>query len=57
MHLTVFAREGALLVEQVSLIAANEKWSVTEIYAEAGRLDEVFRKLTTHETARTGEAA
>ena len=27
-----------------------------ELYAEAGRLDEVFRAITTHDTARAREA-
>jgi ABC-2 type transport system ATP-binding protein len=34
----------------------NEKWDVKELYAEAGRLDEVFRAITTQDTARARES-
>jgi ABC-2 type transport system ATP-binding protein len=51
-QLTAFPRGGALLIEDVSRIAASEKWDVKELYAEPGRLDEVFRAITTHDAAR-----
>jgi ABC-2 type transport system ATP-binding protein len=55
-HLTAFPKGGALLVEDVSRMALAEKWDVKELYAEPGRLDDVFRAITTHDTARAREA-
>jgi ABC-2 type transport system ATP-binding protein len=55
-QLTAFPTNGHLLIEDVSALAVAEKWDVKELYAEAGRLDEVFRALTTHDTARAREA-
>ena len=52
VQLTVFPRLGTLLIEEVSAIAAAEKWDVKELYAEAGRLDDVFRSLTTPDATR-----
>ncbi len=49
--LTAFPKDGALLVEDVSIVAQREKWDVKELYAEPGRLDEVFRAITTHDAA------
>jgi ABC-2 type transport system ATP-binding protein len=56
MALTAFPKSGALLIEDISALAVAEKWDVKELYAEAGRLDEVFRAITTHDTARAREA-
>jgi ABC-2 type transport system ATP-binding protein len=50
-RLTLFPRNGALLIEQVSATARSESWEVKELYAEPGRLDEVFRAITTQDTA------
>lgn len=55
-ELTAFPKSGALLIEDVSALAAAEKWDVKELYAEAGRLDDVFRALTTHDAARARES-
>ncbi|HTT99892.1 MAG TPA: ABC transporter ATP-binding protein [Rhizomicrobium sp.] len=52
VKITAFPKSGALLIEDVSALALREKWNVKELYAEAGRLDEVFRAITTHDTAR-----
>jgi ABC-2 type transport system ATP-binding protein len=52
VQLTAFPKSGALLIEDVSALAASEKWDVKELYAEAGRLDDVFRSLTTHDAAK-----
>ena len=57
VQLTAFPKAGALLIEDISTLAVREKWDVRELYAEAGRLDEVFRSITTHDTARTKAAA
>ena len=54
-ELTAFPKAGALLIELVSALAVSEKWDVKELYAEAGRLDEVFRAITTHDATRARE--
>jgi ABC-2 type transport system ATP-binding protein len=56
VELTAFPKSGALLIEDVSRLVVNEKWDVKELYAEAGRLDEVFRAITTQDTARARES-
>lgn len=55
VQLTAFPKSGALLIENVSAAAAAEKWDVKELYAEPGRLDEVFRAITTHDAKRARE--
>jgi ABC-2 type transport system ATP-binding protein len=57
VRITAFPKSGALLVEDVSTLAVREQWNVKELYAEAGRLDEVFRAITTHDTARARASA
>jgi len=54
--LTAFPKNGSLLIEDISSLAVQEKWDVRELYAEAGRLDEVFRAITTHDADRAREA-
>jgi ABC-2 type transport system ATP-binding protein len=53
--ITAFPRASTLIIEDVSGLASREDWDVKELYAEAGRLDEVFRALTTHDTQRLRE--
>jgi gliding motility-associated transport system ATP-binding protein len=53
--MTAFPTGDALIVETVSAAANFEHWDVKELYAEAGRLDEVFRALTTGDTERARE--
>jgi ABC-2 type transport system ATP-binding protein len=53
---TAFPKDGSLLIEEVSAMAAREHWDVKELYAEAGRLDEVFRAITTHDATRARES-
>ncbi|MBI3678705.1 MAG: ABC transporter ATP-binding protein [Proteobacteria bacterium] len=55
-QLTAFPKSGALLIEEISKLAVSEKWDVKELYAEAGRLDEVFRAITTDDTTRARES-
>jgi ABC-2 type transport system ATP-binding protein len=50
--LTAFPRRSEMLIEDISAMAANGKWEVKQLYAEAGRLDEVFRSLTTLDADR-----
>jgi ABC-2 type transport system ATP-binding protein len=52
VQITAFARKNALPIEDISALAVREKWDVKELHAEAGRLDEVFRAITTHDAAR-----
>lgn len=56
IEITAFPKSGALLIEDVSRLAASEKWDVKELYAEPGRLDDVFRAITTHDAARARES-
>lgn len=51
VRFTVFSRNGALLIETIGALANRERWPLREITAEAGRLDEVFRAITTHDTS------
>ena len=53
--ITAFPRASTLIIEDVTALAAREQWDVRELYAEAGRLDDVFRSLTTHDTQRARE--
>ena len=55
--ITAFPRKGALPVEDISALAVREKWDVKELHAEAGRLDEVFRAITTHDATRPKASA
>jgi ABC-2 type transport system ATP-binding protein len=54
--LTAFPKGGALLIEAVSALAQKENWQIKEMYAEPGRLDEVFRAITTSDAARAKAA-
>ena len=56
VQLTAFPKGGALLIEDIGRMAADDEWEVKELYAEPGRLDEVFRAITTHDAARAREA-
>jgi len=56
VQLTAFPKSGALLIEEIGRMAADDEWKVQELYAEPGRLDEVFRSITTHDAARAREA-
>ncbi|MDE2135451.1 MAG: ABC transporter ATP-binding protein [Alphaproteobacteria bacterium] len=56
VQLTAFPRSGALLIEAVSALAMREKWTVREMVAEPGRLDEVFRAITTDDAQRAKAA-
>jgi ABC-2 type transport system ATP-binding protein len=56
-QMTAFPRKNALLIEEVSALAVREKWDVREIHCDAGRLDEVFRAITTPDSARPRASA
>jgi ABC-2 type transport system ATP-binding protein len=53
VQFTAFPKKNALPIEDISALAVREKWDVRELHAEAGRLDEVFRAITTHDAARS----
>jgi len=53
VQITAFPRKNALLIEEVSALAVREKWDVRELHSEPGRLDEVFRAITTPDSARS----
>src|SRR5437764_228592 len=53
--ITVFPRENARLIDRVTQLAISEHWDVRELYAEAGRLDDVFRAITTPDAQRARE--
>ena len=53
--ITAYPRGAEMIIETVSALALAEKWDVKELYAEAGRLDDVFRALTTGDTQRARE--
>ena len=44
---TAFARAGAAALPSVAALAAREGWKLRELRPETGRLDEVFRSITT----------
>ena len=51
---TAFAREGTAALPAVGALAAREGWKLHELRPETGRLDEVFRSITTG--ARAGSS-
>ncbi len=55
--ISVFPKSGARLIEHVSTMAKSAEWPVQELYAEAGRMDDVFRAITTGDTQRARETA
>lgn len=50
-EITVFPREGALLLPVITELAARNDWRLEEVHLETGRLDEVFRDITTADEA------
>ncbi len=55
--LTAYPKNNELIIERVSQLVAIEHWDVRELYAEAGRLDDVFRAITTTDAQRARERA
>ncbi|MDH4274524.1 MAG: ATP-binding cassette domain-containing protein [Gammaproteobacteria bacterium] len=45
-ELTVFPRNGAVLLPAVSALMAKKQWQVHALYQQKGRLDDVFRQIT-----------
>jgi ABC-2 type transport system ATP-binding protein len=53
--ITVFPKDNARIIDRVTQLAVAEHWELRELYAEAGRLDEVFRSITTTDAQRARE--
>jgi ABC-2 type transport system ATP-binding protein len=52
-RLIVLSLDGKPIADQVAGLARARGWQVRELFVEAGRLDEVFRRVTVGEGART----
>jgi ABC-2 type transport system ATP-binding protein len=50
-RITVFPRAGERILEPVEKLLREQGLEVSEIQLERGRLDEVFRQITTHDCA------
>jgi ABC-2 type transport system ATP-binding protein len=58
VELRIFARKNvapADLAAALSEVALKEQWSLHELHAEEGRLDEVFRAITLPDTKSAGK--
>jgi len=56
VKMTVFPKiADDIVVDDVSELITHNKWDVRALYAEAGRLDQVFRSLTTPDTDEEDE--
>ncbi|MEK6748224.1 MAG: ATP-binding cassette domain-containing protein [Pseudomonadota bacterium] len=45
-ELTVFPRPGAAVLQSVSAMVEQKRWTVQALYQQKGRLDDVFRQIT-----------
>jgi ABC-2 type transport system ATP-binding protein len=52
-RLIVLARDGKPIADAIAGLARAKGWAVHELFVEAGRLDEVFRRVTVGEGVRT----
>ncbi len=50
--ITAFPANNALIVTAIADMAREENWPLEQLHLEAGRLDEVFRSVTTPETVQ-----
>lgn len=55
--LTAFAAGNEFIIERISALAVAQGWAIKGLYAEPGRLDEVFRRLTTSDTSTPATAS
>jgi len=56
VEMTIFPKvHDDIVVDDVSELITRNNWDVRALYAEAGRLDQVFRSLTTADTAEEEE--
>jgi ABC-2 type transport system ATP-binding protein len=56
-RVTVFPKPGARILEPVERLLREQGLEVSEIQLERGRLDEVFRQITSGDDASRGVAA
>jgi ABC-2 type transport system ATP-binding protein len=49
--MTAFPKDGALILTAVGDLAGEQHWPLEQVHLESGRLDEVFRSITTREAA------
>jgi ABC-2 type transport system ATP-binding protein len=49
-QITVFCEDNSIIFNDVFNHIQNQQWQVNGIYAEKGRMDDVFRELTATET-------
>jgi ABC-2 type transport system ATP-binding protein len=50
-RLTAFPRTGQFLFSAITELANQRSWEIKDMKIESGRLDEVFRQITTEEPA------
>lgn len=51
LTMTIFPQPGCRILRGVNELAIARGWQIEELYVEQGRLDDVFRKVTTGEAA------
>ena len=52
---TIFAEGGASIFSQVSEIAQQKHWPISEFHVERGQLEDVFRSVTQQSEGQTNE--
>ena len=52
VQLRAMPKDGAMIATEVAALLSERSLPVAELYVERGRLDEVFRKITSEEAAR-----
>jgi ABC-2 type transport system ATP-binding protein len=57
LRLTAFPKQGRLVLPAVSALAARGAWPLKELHLESGRLDEVFRTITSNTRRSALEAS
>jgi ABC-2 type transport system ATP-binding protein len=57
VRLTAFPKANRVVLPLISEIATRERWPVKEVHLESGRLDEVFRAITTQRQPSAPTAA
>jgi ABC-2 type transport system ATP-binding protein len=52
VQLRALPKGGAMIAAEVATLLSERSLPVAELYVERGRLDEVFRKITSEEASR-----
>ncbi|MGI9307836.1 MAG: ABC transporter ATP-binding protein [Gammaproteobacteria bacterium] len=50
-QLTAFPEKGAMILNRIGTLAAEQNWEIESLQQESGRLDEVFRTVTNMEAS------